>query len=379
MRVCVVYDCLYPYTVGGAERWYRDLAEELHRRNHSVTYLTLRQWPRGQEPEVSSVDVVAVGPRLELYTRRGRRRILPPLVFGVGVLVYLLRHGRRTDVVHMGSFPYFSLLAAALVRPFGRYRIFVDWHEVWTREYWSEYLGPIGGPFGWMVQRLCVGVPQRAFCFSDLHARRLRELGLTDVVRLAGFYREEDAGPAGLPVTQTVVFAGRHIPEKNVGALVPALARARERAPELRAELYGDGPERPALLRAIDEQGLGEAIDAPGFVDAERVRAAIASALCLVLPSRREGFGRVVLEAAASGTPSVVVAGSDNAAVELVEDGANGFVAPSASPDDLAAAIVRVRDAGEELRRSTRTWFAANADRLSFQRSIETVCDRYEQ
>jgi len=29
MRVCVVYDCLYPYTVGGAERWYRNLADEL--------------------------------------------------------------------------------------------------------------------------------------------------------------------------------------------------------------------------------------------------------------------------------------------------------------------------------------------------------------
>ena len=29
MRICVVYDCLYPYTVGGAERWYRALAERL--------------------------------------------------------------------------------------------------------------------------------------------------------------------------------------------------------------------------------------------------------------------------------------------------------------------------------------------------------------
>ena len=29
MRVCIVYDCLFPYTVGGAERWYRNLAERL--------------------------------------------------------------------------------------------------------------------------------------------------------------------------------------------------------------------------------------------------------------------------------------------------------------------------------------------------------------
>ena len=50
----------------------------------------------------------------------------------------------------------------------------------------------------------------------------------------------------------------------------------------------------------------------------------------LVNPSAREGFGLVVAEAAADGTPSVVVAGEDNAAAELVIDGVNGFVAPRA-------------------------------------------------
>ena len=40
-----------------------------------------------------------------------------PLVFGAAVLWHLLRHGRRYDAVHLASFPYFSLLAAALLRP----------------------------------------------------------------------------------------------------------------------------------------------------------------------------------------------------------------------------------------------------------------------
>ena len=103
---------------------------------------------------------------------------MPPLVFGGGVLWHLLRHGRRYEVVHTCSFPYFSLLAAALVRPLGRFRLVVDWHEVWSADYWREYLGPIGGLIGQTVQRLCARVPQRAFCFSRLHARRLGEEGL---------------------------------------------------------------------------------------------------------------------------------------------------------------------------------------------------------
>src|SRR5271170_64562 len=153
MRICVIYDCLFPFTVGGAERWYRNLAERLAADGHEVTYLTLRQWDRGAPPEIAGpVQVVAVGPRMELYTDGGRRRILPPLVFGLGVLWHLLRHGRRYDVVHTASFPYFSLLAAGALRRWGGYSLVVDWHEVWTRQYWREYLGAAAGALGWAVQ-----------------------------------------------------------------------------------------------------------------------------------------------------------------------------------------------------------------------------------
>src|SRR5437588_12622967 len=155
MRVCVIYDCLFPHTVGGAERWYANLAERLARDGHEVTYLTLRQWQRGERPRIDErVRVVAAGPRMSLYTG-GRRRILPPLVFGLGVLWHLLRHGRSYDVVHTASFPYFSLLAAGLVRRLARYALVVDWHEVWSRSYWREYLGAAGGAVGYAVQLAC--------------------------------------------------------------------------------------------------------------------------------------------------------------------------------------------------------------------------------
>jgi glycosyltransferase involved in cell wall biosynthesis len=174
-----------------------------------------------------------------------------------------------------------------------------------------------------------------------------------------------------------VVFAGRHIPEKRVPALVPALALARKRVEELRGEVYGDGPERGEVLRLRSSLGLDGALDVPGFVAAERVDTALARALCMVLPSRREGYGMVVVEAAARGTPSVVVAGPDNAAADLVSDGQNGYVAPSASPEDLAAAIERVHAGGHALRERTAAWFAANAERLSLEGSLKRVLDGY--
>src|SRR3712207_175773 len=131
MRVCLVYDCLFPWTIGGAERWYRALAERLAGAGHEVTYLTLRQWERDEAPRVPGVRVVPVGPRITLY-QGGRRRIGPPLVFGAGVLRHLLRHGRAYDVVHAASFPFFPLLAAAALRRRCGFRLVVDWWEVWT-------------------------------------------------------------------------------------------------------------------------------------------------------------------------------------------------------------------------------------------------------
>ena len=65
------------------------------------------------------------------------------------------------------------------------------------------------------------------------------------------------------------MFAGRLIPEKNAAALVPAVARARERVPDLRLEIYGAGPERARILHSIDKGGLRTVVSAPGFVAQE--------------------------------------------------------------------------------------------------------------
>jgi glycosyltransferase involved in cell wall biosynthesis len=382
MRVCLVYDCLFPHTVGGAERWYRNLAERLATAGHEVTYLTLTQWAPGETPDVPGVEVLAVGPRMELYAAAdGRRRIAPPLRFGAGVLAHLAGHGRDYDVVHTASFPYFSLLAAGLLRPLHRYRLVVDWHEVWSRGYWREYLGPAAGVVGYGVQRACALIPQEAFCFSRLHAARLRAEGLRGPVTIlegeyTGTLETPTAGdPPGPP---TAVFAGRLIPEKRAPLAVAAMAAAASRISGLRGVVYGDGPDRAATARAAaDADPGGEAIRLAGFVASEEIDRALRDALCLVVTSRREGYGMVVVEAAARATPSVVVRGPDNAATELIEDGVNGVIVERDDAEAVAAAIARVHAAGRPLRESTAAWFAAHATRLSLAASLERVLAAY--
>jgi glycosyltransferase involved in cell wall biosynthesis len=372
MRIAVVYDCLYPYTVGGAERRYRSVAAQLAQR-HEITYLTRRQWDRGARLDLPpGVRVVPVSGGRQLYKRSGRRKILPPLWFGWGVFWYLLRRRRRFDVVHTCSFPYFSLIAARLACAFGGPPVVADWYEVWTPSYWREYLGPRLGGFGTAVQRLCVRFTGPAFVFSRLHARRLREEGYRgDPVLLQGAY----AGPVNgfdsrAPREPLVVYVGRHIPEKRVATIPAAIALARDQIPDLRATIFGDGPERERLLAEIGRLDLGEVISCPGFAPWECVDAELRRAMCLILPSRREGLGLGVVEAMARGTPAVVTQSPDNAATELIEADRNGFVAENADPQVLAGAIVAVHQAGAELRERTRAWFTANAPRLRIDGSI---------
>jgi glycosyltransferase involved in cell wall biosynthesis len=381
MRVCLIYDCLFPYTVGGAERWYRNLAERLVADGHEVTYLTLRQWGRDERLDLDArVRVVTAGPRMALYTAgaTARRRILPPLVFGAGVLWHLLRHGHRYDVVHTASFPYFSVLAAGATRRLGGFSLVVDWHEVWSRQYWLEYLGGVGGRAGYVVQLLCARLPQRAFCFSRLHAARLRQEGLRGIVTvLEGEYAGPLDAPTAIPAEPVVVFAGRMIPEKRAPLGVAGVAAAAKRIPGLRGLFYGDGPEREAVLAAIAEHDAQDTISAPGFVDTERLDDSLRRALCMLLPSSREGYGMIVVESCAAATPAVVVAAPDNAAVELVADGVNGVVVASADPEAIADAIVRVHEAGTAMRESTARWFAEKAERLSLEGSLKTVLEHY--
>jgi len=196
------------------------------------------------------------------------------------------------------------------------------------------------------------------------------------VTLLEGQFEGKPAA-APLPAEPLVVFAGRHIPEKNPVAVVHAVAKAREAIPDLRGEIYGDGPERSKVLAAIAEHGLDGIVEAPGFVDGAKVEAAIARALCLVLPSRREGYGLVVLEALSKGSPVILVHGEDNAAIDFIEEGVNGFVAASARPEELGRAVSLVHEAGPELRESTLAAFNRSAARLALGSALQTVGAAY--
>jgi glycosyltransferase involved in cell wall biosynthesis len=379
-RVAVTYDCLFPFTTGGGERQYSAFAAELAKLGHDVDYLTSRQW--GDESELpDDFTVVPVTGRLSLYSGNGVRRIPAALRFAAGLFAALVRRRRRYDAVIVSGLPIFNVFAARLALLGSGTRLVVDYLEVWPRRQWIEYSGAVTGTIAWVLQRAAIAVTPLATCHSQLSATRLRAEGLrsTPVVSPGLIDGTVETGPV-TPASEPpyVLYVGRHIPDKRVETLPAAVAQARRHLPGLRLVVLGRGPSGDTV-RAAAADSAGEGwTEFPGFVDEERLAELMHGALCVVNPSRREGYGLVVVEANAHGTPVVLVSDPGNAATELVEAGVNGVVADSASAEDLSAAIRAVADGGDELRRTARAWYDSAIETRTIRRTVEGILEALE-
>jgi glycosyltransferase involved in cell wall biosynthesis len=138
-----------------------------------------------------------------------------------------------------------------------------------------------------------------------------------------------------------------------------------EAARELALPLVVVGPERePELARELETLGA----DLRGYVEKEELARLYRDAICLVLPSRYEGFGLPVLEAMACGTP--VVARRDEALVEVAGD-----AAVYAEPGELPAAILRAADNRAALRAAG----LLRAGAFTWERTATLTADVYRR
>jgi glycosyltransferase involved in cell wall biosynthesis len=133
-----------------------------------------------------------------------------------------------------------------------------------------------------------------------------------------------------------LVAVGRLAAQKGFGLLIAAVAEAAQDLPGLRLTLVGDGPLAPALRAQVARAGLGDRVRFAGWQDEAGVRAALAAAQALVLPSFAEGLPVVAMEAMAAGRPVIgtMIAGLP----ELVTPDV-GWLVPAGDATALAAAM----------------------------------------
>ena len=370
MRIAFVYDTVYPESKGGVEKRVWELARRLVGRGHQVHLLVPKAWDGPTRLEREGVVLHGVCRARSLYTSKGRRAVWPALAHAFGVFRHL--RTEKYELIDCQIPAHLAALAAwQQARKESGTKLMVTWHEAWD-ESWLEEMGLIGR-VGRRVESLVAGVPATHLTVSRQTADTLARLGRAATAIIpAGVEpaREEWSGSFGFNPTD-VLFVGRLVPTKNLGLLIEATNLLVGRGICPRVLVVGDGPHRSIWKDQVDRLGLNDYIDFAGTVESEReVGALLEASKVVAVPSLREGFGMIVLEAAAHGVPVVTVDHPRNAARHLVRHGVTGLTVlpvPTAFADALQS-LLEDEESRDEMARSAMetarnaTWDAAVDD-----------------
>ena len=207
----------------------------------------------------------------------------------------------------------------------------------------------------------------------------VRELGVEPIATFPAYMDLEpftSRPPAPLPDPAEALFVGVLERYKAVDVLAAAWPQVTSALPDARLHLVGKGSLEPLVVDLVESGGgrVRWARELP----TEGVARALDGATVLVLPSRREGMGRVIVEAFCRGR--AVVGSASGGVLDLVEEGVSGLLVPVDDPDALADALVRVLGDAELAGRLGAGAHAASSDWAAtpeeFARRTRELVDR---
>ena len=268
----------------------------------------------------------------------------------------------RPDVIVAPAHGPFGLLSLQLARKF-QAKLIVGHHtsferlvtlywEGWNRKFLSAAMKRISRLMLQSADAVVVNTQEMAKEAGELGARRVHCMGTT----IAKPFIETTVQPhAG--TLETVFFAGRLAPEKNLGAILDAAARH----PSLRFRIAGDGPDRKRVLRCASEL---DNVTYLGWLSREALLEEIDDTDLLILPSHIESFGSIALEGMARGRMVLV---SPHCGILDWPDLASGLFAMERG-EELSDALGRLRSE-EQPRRAARANRARELARAMHERS----------
>ncbi|MGW4089663.1 glycosyltransferase family 4 protein [Nocardia sp. NPDC004750] len=319
---------------GGSERYLEQVGAQLAARGVRVTLRTARYSGAPRREHVDGITISRAGGRYTVYPRALAALLLGRI--GLGPL-----RGVRPDAVidTQNGIPFFATAVTAAPS------VVLVHHG--HREQWPV-AGRLVGRVGWWIESwLSPRVHRRNqyLTVSLPSAEELATLGV-DRSRIAVVRNGAEPVPVDAPTgaaetrtpTPTVVVLSRLVPHKQIEDALAAVARLRDRIPGLRLDVIGGGWWADNLRDNARELGIADAVTFHGHVDERRKHELLARAWVHVLPSRKEGWGLAVIEAAQHGVPTVGYR-SSRGLTDSIVDGATGILV-----DDVAQLADAVGD-----------------------------------
>ena len=350
MKIAFVYDCLYPYVKGGGEKRYYEIAERL-KDEHEVHFFSMKFWEGKNVIFKNNIYYHGICKPKELYTESGRRSIFQSIYFGIKLFRPLFKN--KFDLIDCSAFPYFSIFPCWLYSKIKNTPLIITWHEYWDIKYWLQYIG-ILGIIGYLIQKLALFLSKNIISVSQFTKNKLISAKKNDkliIVLENGIDLKKINQTKASLEKSDIIFAGRLIKEKNINLIIEALSKLKNNFKDIKLFIIGEGPKKESLIALSKKLKLKNNIKFISFQkNMEDVYAYLKSSKILILPSEREGFGIIALEANACGLPVITLNHKNNAAKDLIQDNHNGYVV-NLNSEDIYKAVKKVLEDKNSLNR----------------------------
>ncbi|WP_433577249.1 glycosyltransferase family 4 protein [Nocardia brasiliensis] len=306
---------------GGSERYLEQVGAQLAARGVKVTLRTARYPGAPKREHLDGIDISRAGGRYSVYPRALAAMALGRL--GLGPL-----RGVRPDAIidTQNGIPFFATAAAKAPA------VVLVHHG--HREQWPV-AGRLVGRIGWWIEsRLSPRVHRRNqyLTVSLPSAEELATLGV-EQTRIAVVRNGAEPVPADAPTGATetrtdnprIVVLSRLVPHKQIEDALAVVARLRPEIPGLHLDVIGDGWWADNLKADAARLGIADALTFHGHVDERRKHELLSRAWVHVLPSRKEGWGLAVIEAAQHGVPTIGYR-SSRGLTDSIIDGVTGLL-----------------------------------------------------
>lgn len=324
MIIAFVSDAIYPYNKGGKEKRLHELSIRLAKMGNEVHIYTMKWWDGPKDRIEEGVHLHGIGKLHNLYVR-DRRSIKGGMLFGFACIKLINKKFDVADVDHIPYFPLYSMWLVCLIKD---KPMFGTWHEVWGKNYWKHYLGSAGFIAAFM-EKLSIRFPRDIIAISQHTSERLNQvLNYKNVAEVLSPGLDFNGIRAIMPAKKKtdIIYAGRLLKHKNLDMVVKAVAALKKDGQKVKCLIIGEGPEKRKLVNLADRLGVSSLIEFKGFLPShDDLYSNFKSSKVFVLPSSREGFGIVAIEANACGIPVLTNFAPDNAAKDLINNGSNGF------------------------------------------------------
>lgn len=299
---------------GGAEVFAERTAQVLADRGHRVTIFSSRFAGAPARSRHGDVDIVRGGGKYGCYLRG---------------MAYALRHRADFDVLLdvQNGVPFWTPLVT-------RTPVVNVTHHV-HRDLWWSVFPRIVASAGWFAEsRVAPWVYRNCRYVTVSQATRtdLTELGVAanrvDLVYCGNDHPRDLASFDKVPRSQdpSIIVLGRLVPHKQIEMAIDVVADLRGELPALSLDIVGAGYWEPDLRQHANERCVEDQVRFHGFVDESTKHLLLAQAWLMLVPSHKEGWGLIIVEAGLHSTPSIAFSTAGGPS-ESIQDGVTGLLA----------------------------------------------------